>query len=306
LTTRRIQLLVCLALACFVGAALSCGGGNPSSATTTPTSVPPTTIATPEPTPSPTPAFGTACNLGFVDENVVEDCSPGQPSFIQQVNEAIDRLVAESPDIFDKSEQRGGGGYRILSLGRYYVGVIANLEDMGFCAVFDGEEVAVKTTNDFNDQYDIELSSSHIRRGSGQYMSTCRPAVFPKPVGHPPQTPGCSLPPSREMACGRENPHHLDAVDSVIEQLYQDRPELFDFRDINPGTDFPKVLDEPAFVQAVVDGLIAKGLCALWDGEEIQVKGGNEFSDHIDILLWTGYVFRGLGSYMSSCYPAAF
>ncbi len=64
--------------------------------------------------------------------------------------------------------------------------------------------------------------------------------------------------------------------------------------------------DEPAFVQAVVDGLIARGLCALWDGEEVQVKASNEFSDHIDILLWTGYVFRGLGSYMSSCYPAAF
>ena len=44
---------------------------------------------------------------------------------------------------------------------------------MGLCAAFDGEELQVKNSNDFNDQYDIELSTQHIRRGPSAYASTC-------------------------------------------------------------------------------------------------------------------------------------
>jgi len=60
----------------------------------------------------------------------------------------------------------------------YANGVIANLAAMGYCAKYDGEELGVKNTNSFNDQYDIHLSSGHIRRGAGSYRSTCWPAWF--------------------------------------------------------------------------------------------------------------------------------
>jgi hypothetical protein len=49
---------------------------------------------------------------------------------------------------------------------------------MGYCAFYDGEEMAVKNTNKFNDQYDISTSSGYIRRGDGSYRSTCWPAWF--------------------------------------------------------------------------------------------------------------------------------
>jgi hypothetical protein len=52
------------------------------------------------------------------------------------------------------------------------------LEQRGFCALYDGEELAVKNTNQFNDQYDILTSSNHIRRDLGSYRSTCYPAWF--------------------------------------------------------------------------------------------------------------------------------
>ena len=37
----------------------------------------------------------------------------------------------------------------------------------GICSYYDGEELAVKNTNDFNEQYDILLASGHMRRGAG-------------------------------------------------------------------------------------------------------------------------------------------
>jgi hypothetical protein len=49
---------------------------------------------------------------------------------------------------------------------------------MGVCAIFDGEEIGVKNTNAFNDQYDIHLASGHVRRGEGSYRATCTPAQF--------------------------------------------------------------------------------------------------------------------------------
>ncbi len=296
--------------------ALACGGGggNPAgssatpaaTATSDPTATTDTVTPTPTPSPSPTPHFGTSCDLGFVPDDVVDDCSRDFPSFLDEVDQAINQLVQTNPEIFDLTDQRGGGGYRILSIGRYYVGVVENLEAMGFCAMFDGEEVAVKNTNDFNDQYDIELSTGHIRRGEGSYTATCNPATFPKQTASLPPTPGCSLPPSHEMACGREDPRLLGEVDSAIQELIDTRPDIFDTRNTAPSTDFPFVLDENAYIQGLVEILTRRGLCARWDGEEIQVKNTNEFNDQIDVLLSTGHVWRGLGSYRSTCYPAAF
>jgi hypothetical protein len=243
----------------------------------------------------------------LVPDNIVESCRLETPSFLDEVDQAINQLVQERPEIFDMNDQRGGGGFRILSLGAYYVGVIDNLEAMGFCAMFDGEEVAVKTTNDFNDQYDIELATGHIRRGQGSYTSTCRPAVFPRRVHSLPPTPGCSLPPSHEIACGREPTSRLlGEVDSAIQELIDTRPELFDPNDTAPGTSFPRVLNDEAYVQGVVDILTERGFCARWDGEEIQVKNTNEWNDQIDIILSSGHVWRGAGTYRSTCYPAAF
>jgi len=60
----------------------------------------------------------------------------------------------------------------------YHHAVAAILIERGLCAKYDGEEMAVKNTNAFSDQYDIHLSSGHVRRGTGSYMVTCSPAWF--------------------------------------------------------------------------------------------------------------------------------
>ena len=41
-----------------------------------------------------------------------------------------------------------------------------------------GEEFAVKSSNSFNDQYDLMMADGHIRRQEGSYRGTCRPAWF--------------------------------------------------------------------------------------------------------------------------------
>jgi len=280
------------------------GGGNPSGGNPVAT---PTPTPAPAPTPTPAPPPGAVCSIG-VGTGDGQNCPVESPSFLPEVEAAIDKLVADEPDIFDLNNQRGAGGYFIKSLGRFYVGVITNLEAMGLCAAFDGEELQVKNSNDFNDQYDIELSTQHIRRGPSAYASTCYPAAFPKAYNQPGQTPGCSLPGSREVACGKEETsRYLETMEATLDKVIQTRPELFDLGDTNPGTDWPKILDIDAYLAAVAKELTDQGFCARWDGEEMAVKRDtNDVSEQFDILLASGYVRRGFGSYTASCYPAAF
>jgi hypothetical protein len=60
----------------------------------------------------------------------------------------------------------------------YLNGVIKQLNKQGVCALYDGEEMAVKSSNNFSEQWDILLASGHIRRGAGAYRGVCRPAIF--------------------------------------------------------------------------------------------------------------------------------
>lgn len=41
------------------------------------------------------------------------------------------------------------------------------LEEQGLCSTCDGEELTVKNTNDWNDQYDILTAESFLRRQEG-------------------------------------------------------------------------------------------------------------------------------------------
>jgi hypothetical protein len=52
--------------------------------------------------------------------------------------------------------------------------VVALLRIHGFCADFDGEEIAVKSTNDYSEQFDVETASGYSIR---LYTATCRPAL---------------------------------------------------------------------------------------------------------------------------------
>jgi hypothetical protein len=222
------------------------------------------------------------------------------------VDTAINQLVQQKPFIFDLDEDVGNGNYRVLSSGQYYLGVMANLEKMGLCAGFDGEELQVKDSNASSDQYHILLSSGHVRRGPSTYRVTCFPAAFPVSQPPPGPTPGCALPGSREVACSRETQHYLGDVEAAILDVAREHPDYFNLGDNQPGTDFFKVLNVDGYISAMVAAMVKRGYCGHWDGEELVVKKVNDFSDHFDILTAENYIRRGPGSYRASCYPAAF
>ncbi|HEX6737426.1 MAG TPA: hypothetical protein VF310_04035, partial [Vicinamibacteria bacterium] len=257
--------------------------------------------ATPTPTPSPA---ATSCSR-LAPARGSGDCSKEAESFLTQVDAAIDQLAREQPHVFDLGDAIAGGAYKVRSVGQYYVGIIDNLEKMGLCADFDGEELAVTNSSAFSDQYHIMTSDKYARRGANSYRATCHPAVLPTPKPNLPQTPGCTLAPSKEKACDRESSKFLNVVDGAIEQVAKDHPEYFDLND-RRNENWYRIVNGNGYISALEAELRKKGVCARFDGDEIAVKDDNKFSEQFDVYYQGGYTRRGSGSYRTSCYPAAF
>ena len=277
-----------------------CGKKSPSDstpATPPPTTAPPATQPTPPPT--------TCSRLGYVSPS--NSCASDSPSFQPQIEKAMDQLIAQQPEIFNFNESSGSGQYRVTSSGRYYVGLIKNLEAQGLCGGFDGEELQIKSSNSFSDQYHVLTSAFMMRRGQGSYRTTCAPAVFPTPPPPFPPNNGCSLPGSLEITCDHElrEQYHAD-IDRALDKVARDDPGNFDFNNVQPGTDWYAIKDADRFFDQMVKAMISFGYCSRFDGEELVVKKSNDFSEHYDIFAGEGYIRRGPGSYRSSCFPAAF
>ena len=155
----------------------------PNAPTPVPAATPsPTTGATPAPAPTPAPTSAPAaqsCPLprGNGSGN---DCPMLTPSFLKEVDAALTAVVAENPQWFDLKKTRGGceNCYFVLKADEYVNRVAELVTKDGICGHYDGEELAVKNSNSFNDQYDIFTSDGYIRRQLGSYRSTCRPAWF--------------------------------------------------------------------------------------------------------------------------------
>jgi hypothetical protein len=279
----------------------ACGKSSPSQST--PATTPPPTTA--PPVTQPTPAATSCSRLGYVSPS--NSCAADGPSFQPQIEKAMDQLIAQHPEIFNLGEQSGAGQYRVRSPGRYYVGLMKNLEAQGVCAGFDGEELQVKNANSFSDQYHVMTSAFYMRRGVASYRTTCSPAVFPTPPPPFPPSNGCALPGSLEVTCDHEDEEFYRAdVERAIAKVAQEHPELFNFSNTQPGTDWFAIIDNDKYFAEMVKAMISFGYCSRYDGEELVVKKGNEFSEHYDIFAGEGYIRRGPGSYRSSCFPAAF
>lgn len=137
--------------------------GLPGSPTPTPSA-----SVTPSATPAPTSTPSTqSCTLAAMPEG--SPCKAETPSFQAQVEAAQAEVLRTRPDLFS--------GGLVRSEDAYVQEVARVLRSRGLCAAQGGprDEVAVKSTNDWNDQYDIVL-------GSGQpwtsYQVTCRPSRF--------------------------------------------------------------------------------------------------------------------------------
>jgi hypothetical protein len=274
-----------------------CGGSSP---TQPPTSAPPPiTTPTPIPAATPLPPLSASCSrLGAGSAST--RCPREQASFQSDVDDAINQVRHEKPEIFN--------GDVVLSTGQLIVGVIKAMDAKGICAGWDGEELAVKTSDTYNDQYDIMTAAGRVRQGVSSYRTTCYPAAFPLPEGAPAPTPDCpNLPPSQELTCGRETSRFYPDVEAAIGQLLAQKPELFDFTDIAKGSDnWPKIVDQDGYIQGVIQILKGKGYCARWDGKELAVKNTSDWNEQFAIILSFIWIRRGTGIYRSTCYPSAF
>ena len=129
----------------------------------------------PSPSPSPSPVVGCGAPPGTFNENCTRDAA----TFYDQVDQAIEGVIADRPELFDRSRPRGCGRcFLVLDPDAFLRELVARLEAAGLCAHYDGEELGVKKTNDFNDQFDVLTFEMYLRRENGSYRSTCRPAWF--------------------------------------------------------------------------------------------------------------------------------
>jgi hypothetical protein len=146
-------------------------------ATPAPPSNPGTNPAPPTTTPAPPPPTSQGCSLppGRFNENCVRE----SPTFLGQVEAAIDAVIRSNPGYFDMRRTRGCATcYFVADPTRYVQAVEAAVTRNGVCGHYDGEELGVKNQNGFNDQFDILTSDLYIRRQLGSYRATCRPAWF--------------------------------------------------------------------------------------------------------------------------------
>jgi len=141
---------------------------------------PPVTPTTPAATPAPSTPVppAAACGIG-PGGGSGRSCPRHSESYLREVERAIDDLVREEPSLFDQRKTRGCGNcYQVLNPTRYVQRLTEMVARQGLCAHYDGEELAVKANNGFNDQYDVLTSDMYIRRQGGSYRSTCYPAWF--------------------------------------------------------------------------------------------------------------------------------
>ena len=163
-------------LVSLAGFSVSCSSG---SAPTQPDAPPANTAGTPTPAPEPTatPRI-TGCGVGR-GPGAGQNCPRTSPSFLAAVDAAINSVGRKQPALFNFSDVRGRDGWYVNDIDAYYIAVVKELEEMGYCAMVDrGNEIAVKKTNDLSDQYHIMISDRHVRRDDASYRATCTPAWF--------------------------------------------------------------------------------------------------------------------------------
>jgi hypothetical protein len=101
------------------------------------------------------------------------NCPEQNPHFNEDVNAAVREIRKTRPNLFESD----GKHVKPQHYDTYVTGVAEILRAWGYCAAQGGpeDEVAVKTTNHWNDQYDV-------LKGDGEswvaYTVTCQPSRF--------------------------------------------------------------------------------------------------------------------------------
>ncbi len=153
----------------------ACGAHTPATPALEPT-------PNPTPVPAPTPSSArVACGVGAgTGDGLEEHCPRTSPSFLDEVDAAINRVVDRHPELFDLNHKAGAGGYFVRDIDEFYRVVVQEIADGShLCAMVDADlEIAVKRNNASSDQYKLMWSSGYLRRGDSSYRATCVPAWF--------------------------------------------------------------------------------------------------------------------------------
>lgn len=137
---------------------------------------PPAAQPTATPVPVATPV-ASACGLPALPDLRTE-CPKLTGRLWEFVEEGIQRTIRQHPEYFDFTDDLGGGAFRVLDRDKYIKSVVANIQAQGVCSREEIEEIQVKNSNEFHEQYNIWVSSGHVRHGPRAYITTCFPAQF--------------------------------------------------------------------------------------------------------------------------------
>jgi hypothetical protein len=140
----------------------------------------PTPAATPAPQPTPTPTPSPSqgsCSLP-ASSPANPTCTDESPLLLGPVDAALTAVTQTNPELFDFDNKKCDNCYYVKNQETYAAKVMKQLAAQGICTFWDGEELGVKKTNDYSEQFDIITSSNHMRRGTGSYRGICRPAIF--------------------------------------------------------------------------------------------------------------------------------
>jgi len=88
------------------------------------------------------------------------------------VEAALFRVLVCRPDLFDFRDMRRGRP-KVLAPREYHAAVKAALEAQGICTLPQEHAIAIKSTNEYSEQWRIATARGYVAR---QYVATCIPA----------------------------------------------------------------------------------------------------------------------------------
>jgi len=124
------------------------------------------------------PILPAMCPEGVGDPQAA--CDGETPGLhLDQVYAAVDEMVETRPELFDRERVIGHDGYKVLADEAFYLGVAAILQADGLCAVWDYEQLQIKTSAAASESYVLLDQKNFIRRDDRVLSFTCAPAAFP-------------------------------------------------------------------------------------------------------------------------------
>lgn len=153
--------------------------------------------------------------------------------------------------------------------------------------------------------------------GGGSAVAPVSPgavAIIPTPVQSTPTAPEAATSACGRIGygdpraqCGKGRAELAGELSAAIDRLLTKQPQLFDPGPVGPSGD-PKVVDGARYYEGLIAELDAAGICAVHkqDSMVVQVKSNNDWSEEYQPLTSQSFPWRGQGSYVTGCSPAAF